>query len=723
MDDRLVTLCGLPMAMLAAGAAGLGTPWYQQALVGMEVGPTGAQFGAEGGDPLYAARFNGSEIVRRCREAGSEYVVVWARDGVYAYYDSAVQPKAPGLRERDVLREAVREGRRLGMPIIAYCVLQYPTTALAEHPEWAMRDADGKPIPDRVCFNSPYREHVKDLLKEMLAYGIDGFHLDMVDQGFGPPHGCWCDHCARLYEARYGAAMPTGVTWDESWNRMLELRYETSAGFERELTQFIRSEAPGVTVDYNYHGNPPFSWEVGQRPVQHAVNGDFVTGETGIWGFSALTTGLNVEIYRAATPGRPVQVAMQRGVRMYHDQTTRPLADMQWELYTLLAHGAFVTMVDKTAYDGWLDPVAYERIGELFAEARRRRDEFGHAPVADVALWFSDRSRDWYGRQDPSRYFAGFLGAHKAMTYEHLPWSVVLEENASLATLKQTPVVLLPNAAIVGEATVRLLSDYVTGGGNLIVTGISGCFDHMGQPRPHSALENLIGGRLVRPLESRDNHVRFARGQGPEALTAGLRPDWPFLVEGPAVVYEATEATAIGELLAPHRTVRQIQGLEATDWPMSAGETVGPAALLNQLGSGQVLTLACSPDAATSGEHPIVEARRLLANAVRLLAPEPRVRVDAPVTVEVVVRDDPERRILRVHLIGYSAPPQTLPARNRPYVLPGLMEEPPIYEATVTLRDRPRSLRVVGRADPPRRDGRRIALTVRDTHAVLVVGY
>ncbi len=96
--------------------------------------------------------------------------------------------------------------------------------------------------------------------------------------------------------------------------------------------------------------------------MQHAGNADFVTGETGVWGFSALGVGLNAEFYRAATPGVPFQVAIQRGVRMYHDQTTRPLNDMRWETLTLLAHGAFVTMIDKTAFDGGLDPVAYERM-------------------------------------------------------------------------------------------------------------------------------------------------------------------------------------------------------------------------------------------------------------------------------------------------------------------------------------------------------------------------
>ena len=38
-------------------------------------------------------------------------MVIWARDGVYTYYDSKLQPKAPGLGERDVLRETVEEAK------------------------------------------------------------------------------------------------------------------------------------------------------------------------------------------------------------------------------------------------------------------------------------------------------------------------------------------------------------------------------------------------------------------------------------------------------------------------------------------------------------------------------------------------------------------------------------------------------------------------------------
>jgi hypothetical protein len=227
------------------------------------------------------------------------------------------------------------------------------------------------------------------------------------------------------------------------------------------LADHIRSLDPHATVDFNYHGNPPFSWQVGQTPVRHAGNGDFVTGEAGLWAFGALTASFNAACYRAATPGKPFQIAVQRGVRMYHDQTTRPLHDMRWEMFTLLAHGAFVTMIDKTAYDGWLDLVAYDRIGQLLGQARTYRTHFGHAPVREVGIYFSARSRDWIGRDKPATWFQSVQGVHKACVYEHFGFGFLFDENLSLEGLEQFPVVCLPNAAIVSDREAELFRHYV----------------------------------------------------------------------------------------------------------------------------------------------------------------------------------------------------------------------------------------------------------------------
>lgn len=707
-------------------ADGADLPWFRRALVGVEVGPTGAQSGADVADRVFSRDFHGGAIVRATVEAGGEYLVIWGRDGEFTYYDSGIEAKAPGLGERDVLRETTEAARAHELPVIVYCVLQYPNATLREHPDWKAVDGEGNPINHLVCFNSPYVDHVKGLLREMASYDIDGFHLDMVDQGFGPPHGCWCDRCRGRFAERFGAEapVPSGVSWNESWDRMLEIRYQASDRFMRELRAFVRELDPSLTVDFNYHGNPPFSWEVGQRPVQHADATDFVTGETGMWAFGALPVGLNAEFYRAAKPEHPFQVVMQRGVRMYHDQTTRPLVDIRWELFTLLAHGAFVTMVDKTAFDGTLDPVTWERTGSAFREALAMRGHFGHQPVAEAGLYYPVRSRDWIGRDDPQRWMQGFLGAHKALVHEHVPFGVVHEERLAPEALERFPVVLIPNAGILAPEQIAVLRAWVEGGGSLVLTGHTGMFGARGDPLEAGAMEALSGARLVRRIDSVDNWVRLTDAPTDTPLRGDLRPDWAFLVEGPAAVLEPTTATPVGELLAPHRSLLQQAGKQSTDWPMSPDQVVGPAALVNTVGRGKVLTFACSPDFATASEHAIPEARALLAHAVRMLHPEPRVRVEAPVNVEAVVTDDPSTRTLRVHLIGYHAPPQTTPPKNRPYVLPALLENRPIFRASIVCRDPfieatalddTTDVRVVG--------DRRIDLLVEDIHDIVVIRY
>lgn len=695
-------------------------PWYERLLVGMEVGPSGAQFGSDPSDIEYSNKFSGKDIVEAQIQTGSQYIVIWGKDSEYAYYNSNVAPRCPGLKGRDVIQETIDAAKLHNMPVIVYCVVQGNGYPLRNHPEYDMRGADGNRL-GRICFNSGYINHAKAVIDEMLEYDIDGLHIDMLDQGFGPPYGCWCDNCKRLFKKEYGKEMPTGVTWDEDWDCMLEFRYNTSDRFEKELYRYVKSIKPDVTVDYNYHGYPPFSFELGQRPVQHSDNGDFVTGETGTWGFSALGVGQTTRFLAASTPGQRYQVVMQRGVRMYHDQTTRPLDDMRWEMFTLLAHGGQVTIVDKTRYDGSLDRVAYERYGKMFKEALIKKEHFGQPHYAEVGIYYSHRTRDWYAKEEAWRYQQSFNGAHVTCVYEHIPYEIVLDENVNLDTLTPLKTLILPNTAILSKREIDIFKEYVKNGGNLIITGISGMYDWMGHLQQNSSLSELIGANANEILSSLDNHVRLKQmNQNQYVLHQDIPVDWAFLVKGPGVAYSPTTAKSIGDFMKPARTVRQKQGKEGTDMPMSQDETVGPAMMINQVGKGKVLTIAASPGYAVASEHRMSEDRFLLRNAIRYLNQEPEIDIDAPTIVETVITKEKNR--YRIHFLGCQTPPGWTPSKNRPYGLPTLIEEKPLYRASITLKEQMKNASCYNNnTEFNIVSDKRIDLLINDVHEIVII--
>ncbi len=671
--------CGDPLLAQTVPADGA-APWYRRLRVGIEWGPTGANEV----DGVYLSQITGQKIIQNQRLANSQYAVVFMKDMEYAYYNSKLARKCPNLGDRDVLRECLDEARKYDMPVVAYCQVQYDSSSWRAHPEWRMKGPDGKDLDSRLCYNSGYVEQIKGFLAEMMEYEISGFHVDMLDFGFFAPYGCWCDTCRKQFREQNGIDMPAGPTWDEAWDKMLEFRYRSNVAFCKQVQEFVKSRKPNMSIDFNYHGYPPFAWEVGERPVSHAAVGDFVTAEGLPFVFGQDNPSMLALFLAAARPGGPVQVASSRTMHGYHDFNIRPLAELKWEVFTYLAHGAQCTIVDKANYDGTLDPVAYRRLGEVFGEAIAKGEYFGHTPVAEVGLYFSSRSRDWYGRDDRVKYMAAFWGAHKALKQSQITQGMILDENVTAERLRAFPVVYLPGVAVLSDREVELLESYVRDGGNLLVTGMTGVCDRYGQPQKTSALERLIGARLVRCVtEYPDNYLRL-----PSDLKDGdcgfllrdVPADWPMLSWSPLVAYEPTEAKGVGQAMIAYRS-------QSNQWAghMSPEKSIGPAILLHRLGKGKVLCVAGCPDAAYVGQFRMPEHRYLIRNMIRNLNPEPLVRVDAPPQVEVVVARDSARKRLLVHFLSHFGAPSSagISFDKGTRVLPSVMEEELPFSARI----------------------------------------
>jgi hypothetical protein len=160
-----------------------------------------------------------------------------------------------------------------------------------------------------------------------------------------------------------------------------------------------------------------------------------------------------------------------------------------------------------------------------------------------------------------------------------------------------------------------------------------------------------------------------------------------------------------------------------TDWPMSADAAVGPAVLIHRVGKGTVVTCAASPDYAVASEHALVEDRILLRNLFRTLDTERRIVICAPANVEAVVTDDPAARQLRVHLLAYNPTPRTTPQKNRPYVLPGMIEDAPIIRVAAATRAPIKTADALHPRTKLDVAGKSLQATIEDIHEVLLIGY
>jgi hypothetical protein len=101
----------------------------------------------------------------------------------------------------------------------------------------------------------------------------------------------------------------------------------------------------------------------------------------------------------------------------------------------------------------------------------------------------------------------------------------------------------------------------------------------------------------------------------------------------------------------------------------------------------------------------------------------PRLRIEAPAFVETVATDDPAVRQYYVHLIASAPGPAATPPKNRPCILPGLIEDPPMYRARIHLQDRPRNVRARSKDARIDVNGKIVEVLANDIHEMVTIEY
>ena len=632
-------------------------------------------------DDRILSRFDAKEIVGNFIRANADCGIYYAKDHYgNAYYNTKVGHKHRCIGERDIFGECVMESKKMGLWTIAWYSLVWEIYASRTHPEWAMKDNKGNllnrewPWP-HVCFNSGYKNYllaqVGEIIEGYRDY-IDGFMFDMLIFNWEGTT-CYCDNCKQIFSAKTGKEIPLVPSWDQTWREFLEFRFSSTEKFARDVVTEIKKIAPNLSVIFNYHGSPGFDWKVGQRPIQHILFNDYGTGEAYSMAFGTGYPGMESRFLRGLVKNRPFEVLTSRFHRS--DYSINPVNHLKWEVFTFLSNGAAATVVDQPFPDGSLDPIVYDRIGDVYQEAREKRELFGGTPLKYIGLYYSVKTRDWYGRGDIKKTLLSFNGAYKALVESHLPVDILHDENIGILQLDEYPVILLANVAILNTEEAERFRKYVYNGGTLIITDETGLYDENGHRLKDFILGDLMGVKFVGKTKYDFSH--FKVGEGP--FGNGIDPRYHVLCIGHGNIIEGGEK-AVGELRDSFCGAEEGRFFSHLHHP--PGEIVGPALVTGKKGKGRVIYVPFRLCASYASEYSLPEQRLLIRNIVLETDTALPITVEAPLNVECVVTKQEDKNRFVIHFIGLNLVNQVVTHDLKP---PLLMEEPPFYRARVNI--------------------------------------
>lgn len=623
-------------------------------------------------------RYQHDEWERQWERTAIQGLIVNA-GGIIAYYpsDLPLHRRSPYLGDRDLFGEILQRARAKGLTVLARMDCNRAGEEFhQEHPDWFSVDAEG--IPYRAagrfiaCIHSPYYdEFIPSVLTEVIdRYAPDGF-ADNSWSGLGRSRICFCRWCYSSFMDSTGSPLPRAHDWDDPVYRAwidwsYARRIEVWDRFNATTTAAGGADCRWIGMNSAQLGHQAESFRdlgrIAERtPLvlldhqrREEATGFQANSRTGMLVHDLLSwqgqAAESMAMYNHGTPSFRLSSAPEPEARMW---AVAGMAGgiLPWWHHIGAAHQ------DRRQLD---------TAPALWAWHERHEEHLVHrAPVANVGVLWSQRSYDFYGR-DEGRLVAedpydGMVDALLRERIEHRP----IHLSRLAAVMAELDVLVLPNVGALSDEDAALIVGFVERGGGLVATGESSLFDEEGVRREDFALASLFGASSLH------------RHQGGRRLPTGswettpahtyLQLLEPWAGEGarrhPVLAgFDDTDQLPFGgrlENVVP-RGGRAVASLvEAfpvyppeTAWQREPATTT-PAAIIHEPGRGRVVYLPADLDRCFGrGLQP--DHARLLGNAVRWAARgRQSVTFSGPGTVDLHLYRQQQRFVL--HLVNLSA--------------------------------------------------------------------
>ncbi len=541
-------------------------------------------------------------------------------EGLVSWYSKTPAASiAPGI-SKEMVDIWVKAGKKLGIPCQAHYSGIVDSAAGEKFPEWNVVNANGDQIKGKMCPRSPYADKLLiPQAKELISrYGVSAIWVDGEIWGVAP---CYCKTCSKAFKKQYRIDPPKDQK-DENWTKWIAF---TRDGFQEYVAHYateIHKFSPETRVCSNWlHSfrNPGCPW----------VPTDYISGDN----LGTLSHPNNLLHTRfMSTRGRPWEIVLWG---FYYNEKSpwimKSVDMMKQQAASIISFGGNMNIYNqpKGHRDGRLAKWQMQRLGEVGKFVKARKEYCQHTETIPNAVILHSEN-DFYAQKSPNiwEYNVSHMeGALFSMIDNSIPTDI-MDEWALLEKINDFPLVIAPSQENMSEKAVKVLKDYVKNGGKLLVTG----------PEMYNTLgSEFLGVKSVNLNKAHSYHIPAGDGTFPLSSHGHQGGAWTEVQS--YSWHEVKPTTAKG--IAPVTTTL-----------FKEDTTPYFAATINDYGKGKVAYIPV--DIMTyyyNSRYTLV--RKFIADVVNELSAGLDYQIQAPTSIEVVLRQKEGKKI--IHLINRAS--------------------------------------------------------------------
>lgn len=571
--------------------------------------------------------------------------------GPVAFYPSKVPffHHSSYLEGRDLFGECVRAAKQRGIRVYARMSPDIQWTdpeLLKAHPLWFRRNQDGslQSSAPNIAFTCTFSEHYSKqqpaIIRELNAsYDIDGVYMN----GWPTLQVCYCDTCKKIgdpHSAAYRSALMDRA------EELINL-YKATV-LEKSPDNFYSCNLGGGLKESGLD-----QWRLTRDALWYTADNQSRTAVVApIW-----QDAQQVKFARALMGDRPVAAVSASYGRAGHimwRQVTDTTSEPTCRMAQTAAAGGIVWYHWLGLEQGFTEDRRWQAPGRDFLSWHAKNDAHFHnkRSLSKVAVIASSRSVTAYKAPYTEDRTDHLEGMYAALVEARIPFDYVHDEDLTPQRLSSYSAVILPNVALLSDASAHALEQYVQSGGSLLATFQTGLFDEHGTPRSDFALGRLFGirkaGDPARSSEQKTDpigaiHLQSIRQRTP--LTAGFEDTtW---IAGPVWRQPiALSPDAVMTFIKPY-PVYPPEAVFQREPPSDL-----PSIVARESGSSRLVYMAGDMDSSFWRlDHP--DLGRQIANAVRwILKDNHSVEVTGDGLIEVIAwQTEPG---FAIHLLNYT---------------------------------------------------------------------